>query len=267
MICRIINFVLFVCIIIFSNFIHAQEAEKLFKEDYSKIGFVIQHATLKGSYVSDNSSPTINFVNTFSPQFGFVYNFAQYKNFNFKTGIVAKLFRPSFDIIISNEDLNAGYDYSTELTQFDLSNQYVLSQLIKAEYFYPLSKRLNLVFGVGLSLDIRTGGGNDMLFVGVNDFNTNEYKRILIIDSNEQQITGSNDISLGLNYKAKFGLIQFEFFNNSQLLSYPKTGVYQFVNIKNNQTKTGVYNVKGNYSGFSLIFSPKKGLLVKNIKD
>lgn len=263
MICRIINFLVFVGIIIFSNLIYSQEAERLFKEDYSKIGFILQPAILKGSYVSDNTSPTINFVNTFSPQFGFVYNFAQYKNFNFRTGIVAKVFRPSFDIIISNEDLNAGYDYSNELTQFDLSNQYVLSESIKAEYFYPLSKKINVVLGVGVSLDIRTGGGNDVLFIGVHDFNANEYKRILIIESNEQQITGSNDISLGFNYKAKFGLIQFEIFNNSQLLSYPKTGVYQFVNLKNNQTKTGVYNVKGNYSGFSLTFSPKKQWLKK----
>jgi len=253
--------------IAFSNLIYSQEAERLFKEDYSKIGVVLQPAMLKGAYVSQNTSPTIDFVNTFSPQFGFVYNFAQYKNFNFKTGIIAKGFRPSFDIIISNEDINAGYDYSAELTQFDLSNQYVLSESIKAEYFYSLSNKLNIVLGAGVSLDIRTGGGNDMLFVGVNDFNTNEYKRILIIDSNEQQITGSTDISLGLNYKAKFGLIQFEVFNNSQLLSYPKTGIYQFVNLKNNQTKTGVYNVKGNYSGFSLTFSPKKRWIKKNIKN
>jgi hypothetical protein len=266
MICRIIKFILLFCVTILSNIVYSQEAEKLFNKDYSKIGLVFQPASLNGFYVSDKASPSINFVNSFSPQFGFVYNFAQQKNFNFKTGIIAKLFRPSFDIIISNEDLNAGFDYSNELSQFELSNQYVFSESIEVEYFYPLSKKLNLVLGIGVSLDIRTGGGNDVLFVGVNDFNTNEYKRILIIDSNEQQITGSNDISLGFNYKAKFGLIQLDFFNNSQLLSYPKTGIYQFVNLKNNQTKTGVYNVKGNYSGFSLTFSPKKGLLIKKSK-
>lgn len=258
MICRIINYLFFACIFSFSNLIYSQEAEKLFKNDYSKISLIIQPAKLKGFYVSPNTSPTISFNNTFSFQFGFAYNFAQYKNFNFKTGIIAKVFRPSFDIIISNEDLNAGYDYSNELTQFDLANQYVFSEILGAEYFYPLSDKLNAVLGLGISLDIRTGGGNDLLFVGVNDYNTNEYKRILIIDSNEQQITSSADVSLGLNYKAEFGLIQLTVFNNSQLLSYPKTGVYQFVNLNNNQTKTGVYNVKGNYFGFSLTFSPKK---------
>lgn len=261
MICRIINCLFFIYIFSFSNLVYSQEAEIIFKKEYSKISFIIQPSKLNGFYVSSNNSPTINFNNTYSSQFGFAYNFGQSKNFNFKTGIIAKVFRPSFDIIISKEDLDVGFDYSNQLTQFDLANQYVLSEIIGSEYFYSVSNKLNCVIGIGISLDIRTGGGQDLLFIGVNDFNTDDYKRILIIDSNEQQITGSIDVSFGLNYKSKFGLIQFTVFNNSQLLSYPKTGVYQFVNLSNSQTKTGVYNVKGNYFGFSLSISPKKGWL------
>lgn len=257
---RIINYLFFVCIF-FSNLIYSQEAEKLFKNEYSKISILIQPAKLKGFNVASNTAPIIDFNNTSSIQFGFSYNFAQSKNFNFKTGIVAKGFRPSFDIIISKEDLNFGFDYSNELTQFDLSNQYIISEIFATEYFYPLSKKLNVVIGLGISLDLRTGGGNDLLSVAVYDYNTNEYKDILLIDSIEQQITGSADVSLGLNYKAKFGLIQFTVFNNSQLLSNPKTGVYQFSKLSNNKTSIGVYNVTGNYFGFSLSVSPKKGWL------
>lgn len=258
MICRFLISSLFFFILSFSNLIYSQEAERLFKTDYSKISLIIQPAKLNGFYVSSNSSPTISFNDTFSLQFGLIYNFGQYKNFNFKTGIVAKPFRPFFDIIISNEELNAGYDYSSELTQFDLSNQYVFSEILGAEYFYPLSNKLNVVVGLGVSLDIRTSGGNQLLSVSVYDYNTSEDKTILIIDSNEQQVTGSADLSLGLNYKTKFGLFQFTVFNNSQLLSYAKSGVYQFENLNNNETKTGVYNVKGNYFGLNLAFSPKK---------
>lgn len=261
--CQTISYIIFSYVYIFSSIAYSQEAEKLFKEKYSKISLIVQPAMLKGFYVSPNTSPTISFNNTFSPQFGFAYNFAQYRNFNFRASIVAKEFRPSFDIIISNQDLNAGYDYSGELTQFDLSDQFVLSEGLKVEYYYPISNKFNVLLGLGASLDIRTGGGKDLLSIDVYDFNTNQYKTILTIDSNEQQVTGSLDISLGFNYKTKYGLIQFEVFNNSQLLSYPKIGVYKF-NTSNSNSNMGVYTAKGNYSGVSLTLTPKKGWLSRS---
>lgn len=77
------------------------------------------------------------------------------------------------------------------------------------------------------------------------------------MSSFDEPITISTDFSIGSNYKAKFGLVQIEFFYNSQLLSYPKIGVYEFKNLETS-SKIGTYVVKGNYIGLGLIFSPKR---------
>ena len=79
---------------------YSQEAEKIFHDDYSKLSFVFQPSILKksDSFNRDGSIyPSMNFTNDFSYQFGIYYNFAQYGNFNFKTGIIAKEFIPKFE--------------------------------------------------------------------------------------------------------------------------------------------------------------------------
>lgn len=270
MICtRIIGIVIFMLCI--TTKIYSQTAEKLFGENVSKFSLVLQPSLLKGYDVgpgydeSSDSSPNISFNTIFSAQFGFFYNFYQKNNFNFKAGVIVKTFNPTFDIKISNEDLNAGYDYSENLSGFEIANQFVFSQTVKTEYFIPISNNLNLAVGLGMSLDIRTSGGNDELSALVFDYNQQRERVFFTVNSNEQQVTGSLDVSLGVNYKTNIGLFQIEFFNNSQLLSYPKIGVYEFY-LNNNQTKTGVYTIKGNYNGFALIFTPQKGWLKGNSK-
>ncbi|WP_447636342.1 hypothetical protein [Flavobacterium microcysteis] len=266
---RIITILIFMLCI--NTKIYSQTAEKLFGENLSKFSLVLQPSLLKGydvgpGYdVSSNGSPNISFNTNFSAQFGFFYNFYQKNNFNFKAGVIVKTFNPTFNIKISNEDLNAGYDYSQNLSSFEIANQFIFSQTVKTEYFIPINNNLNFAVGLGMSLDIRTSGGDDELSVIVIDYNEQKGRTFFMVNSTEQQVTGSLDVSLGVNYKTNIGLFQIEFFNNSQLLSYPKEGVYEFY-LDNNQTKTGVYTIKGNYNGLALIFTPKKGWLKGNSK-
>ncbi|MCP1997073.1 hypothetical protein [Flavobacterium sp. HSC-61S13] len=245
----------------------SQTAEKLFGEGCTKFSFVLQPAIHQGYSVGnvyDNStnSPSISFNNPFSIQFGFFYNFYQINDFNFKAGLIAKTFNPTFNIHISEEDWNVGYNYSNELGHFQMASQFVFSQTFKTEYFHNISENLNFVLGLGTSLDLRTSGGNDKLVVSVFDYNQQKERTLFIAESDEQQITGSLDFSVGLNYLTNRGLFQMDVFFNSQLLNYPKQGVYQF-DLDNNETKTGVYTIKGNYAGISLIFTPTKGWLKK----
>ncbi len=266
MICtRIISVLIFILCI--PTKIHSQTAEKLFGENLSKISLVLQPSLLKGYEVGagyEGNSPSISFNKDFSAQFGFFYNFYQKNNFNFKAGVIVKTFKPTFNIKISNEDLNAGYDYSEYLSGFEIANQFIFSQTVKTEYFIPINNNLNFAVGLGMSLDIRTGGGGgDELSAVVFDYSKQKERIFFNVNSTEQQVTGSLDVSLGVNYKTNIGLFQVEFFNNSQLLSYPKTGVYEFY-LDKNQTKTGVYTIKGNYNGLALIFTPRKGWLKRN---
>lgn len=270
MICtRTLIFLLF--IFCFTAKSHGQTAEKLFGEESTKFSFVLQPSLLRGYELGigpervTDKTPGISFNNSFSPQFGFFYNFYQKNNFNFKAGIIAKSFIPTFNLHIPNDILNAGYDYSSGLDHFEMANQFVISETFKTEYFYNITDKLNLVMGLGISLDIRTSGGNDRLTVAVYDYNQETYQTIFSVESDEQQVTGSIDFSLGLNYKTNLGLFQLEFFSNSQLLSYPKQGIYQF-HLNQKEPQTGVYTIKGDYIGLAVIFTPAHGWLKKKAK-
>jgi len=209
MICtRIISVLIFILCI--PTKIYSQTAEKLFGENLSKISLVLQPSLLKGYEVGagyEGNSPSISFNKDFSAQFGFLYNFYQKNNFNFKAGVIVKTFNPTFNIKISNEDLNAGYDYSEYLSGFEIANQFIFSQTVKTEYFIPINNNLNFAVGLGMSLDIRTGGGgDDELSAVVFDYSKQKERIFFNVNSTEQQVTGSLDVSLGVNYKTNIGL-------------------------------------------------------------
>ena len=252
---------------LFFTSVFSQEAEKIYHEKYSKLSLVIQPSKLYGYTVFDTNSPSVEFNETFSAQFGIVYNFAQYKNFNFKTGVIAKMFYPTYDLIVSNDDIDAGYDYTNILTDVNATQQFVISEILKVEYIKPISNKINFVTNIGISLDLRTGGILEKsIKINVNDYNTGNLKTIFIGENKNPQLTGSLDLSIGANFKSKLGLFQLEVFRNSQLLNYAETGTFKFVNLKNTPDKTFDYIVKGNYKGLSLTFSPKKKWLIRKSK-
>jgi len=245
--------------------LYAQEAENLFHEKYSKLSLILQPSILH-DYQYTRTDPGITFNNTNSLQFGFAYNFAQAGNFNFRAGIIAKVFRPTFDINFTDAQAGTSAGNASYLTDFEMSNQFVISETFKTEYHYPITEKINIVAGIGVSLDLRTGGGNESLSVDVINMETEEANTIFTAISTEEQITASIDFSIGANYKTNFGLFQLEIFNNSQLLNSPKDGTFQIYPV-NGEMKQGSYTVNGNYYGLSLTFSPKKGWLKKKTKN
>jgi len=248
-----------------SQNLQAQEAEELFHEKYSKLSLILQPSILKG-YNYTRTDPGITFNNTNSFQFGFAYNFAQSKNFNFRAGVVAKVFRPTFDINMTDEQIGAGPGNASYLTDFEMSNQFVISETFKTEYFYPITKKINLVAGIGVSLDLRTGGDDEILSVDVTNTATGESNTVFASTATEEQITASVDFSIGANYKTNFGLFQLEIFSNNQLLSSPKEGNFK-LHPANGESVQGSYTIHGNYTGLSLTFSPKKSWLKKKAKN
>jgi hypothetical protein len=262
MICQLINSqkvasMLLATFISFFGF--SQEAEKLYHKEYSKLSFVFQPSVLKKSdaWNSDgNNNPSMVFTNDFSYQFGVYYNFAQSGSFNFKTGIIAKEFIPKFDLNINNSELGNG-DYL--LTQFDPYNQFIISIPIKTEYYFKLTKKLNLSVGTGLNLNLITGTNEELITkiaVGQKD--------IFIAKSDSQNsINFSSEISMGLNYKTKFTLFDLSFFINNSLGPDYVTGQYKIYNLNQSADKIGDFIIRNNFYGLSLAVSPKKGWLKK----
>ena len=245
---------------------YSQEAEILYQKEYSKLSFVFQPSILKKSEAANSDGsryPSMEFTNDFSYQFGVYYNFAQYRNFNFKTGLIAKEFIPKFDLNISDSDIGNGEE--NFLTQFDPFSQFILSVPLKAEYFLKLNNKLNLSFGAGINLNIVTGT-NAETSVGVSVGNSTGYfKDVFSLTSEKQNnVNFSSEFSLGLNYKTRFALIDLSFYINNMLHSNYTSGHYQIYNLNQSPDKTGNYEIKNNFYGISLSVSPKKGWLKSN---
>lgn len=245
----------------------AQEAEKPFKEQYSKISFVFQPSILQNSSEAKNndgsSYPSMDFTNDFSYQFGFYYNFLQTGNFNFKTGIIAKEFIPKFDLNISDEDLATGHE--NLLTQFDPYNQFIVSVPIKAEYYIALNDKFNLNVGTGISVGYITGTkGEFTTSVAVGDINNNSRTVFSAYTEKQNNFNLASEFSIGLSYKADFALIDLSGFISRKLNANYVEGNYTFLNLAETEDKTSTFKIKNNFYGLSLSISPKKGWLKKS---
>jgi hypothetical protein len=256
---------LFLVIFFFNIFnIYCQEAEKLYHSTYSKLSLVLQPSLLKANYASNNDGsvyPNMIFRESNSIQFGFYYNFAQSGNFNFKTGIIAKDFSPSFDLNISNEDIGLNTNYL--LTDYKPYSQFIICLPIKTEYLFPVSSKFNLSFGANINLNLITGVNEEIvtrIFVS-NDTDTKDiyYSKT----DSQEKITFSSEISFGVQYKSKYALIQLDAYWTMLNLQTPITGQYNIYNLENSSDVIGNFNVDPNFYGLSLVISPRKGWLKK----
>lgn len=145
-------------VFLFLNNLNAQEAENIYQKQYSKLSFVLQPSFLqKGSGGNDDGStyPSVKFKKDFSYQFGFYYNFAQSKNFNFKTGVIAREFIAKFDLNIDKSEILDGTK-EVYLTDNDIVNQFIISIPFKTEYYLKINPKINAVFGTSVNLNLIT---------------------------------------------------------------------------------------------------------------
>jgi hypothetical protein len=250
---------------LFFNFIYSQEAENIYHKEYSKLSIVFQPSILKKSeaWNRDGSTyPSMEFTNDFSYQFGVYYNFAQSGSFNFKTGIIAKEFIPKFDLNISDSDIGNGEE--NLLTQFDPYNQFIISIPFKTDYYLKLTKKINLTIGAGLNLNLITGTNEETITrIYITDNLGNDNEIFNSYSSNNNSINFSTEISLGLNYKAKFALIDISFYTSSIVAPDYITGDYEIYNLNQSPDKTGDFIINNIFYGLSINVSPKKGWLKK----
>lgn len=250
---------------------NAQEAEKLFHEKYSKFSLVIQPARLEAGsvYNQDNSSyPSIKSKNSRSLQGGFYYNFAQSGRFNFKTGLIFKELSPSFDLNITDEDV--GYGRKEYLEDFVIGEAFILTIPLKADCFIPITPKINIVAGLGVGFGFSTDSNIPYrTSVGVIkkiDANNYEEKTIFISNTNGAKKGFESEISLGLNYKSKFALLQLELFYSQNFWQPIVTGEYTIQNLTISDDKVGQLTVYNNFYGLSLSITPKKKWLVRKSK-
>lgn len=270
MICQLINkksvaSILLATLCFFS--VYSQESEKLYHSKYSKLSFVFQPSFLKSNYAYNSngvSYPSMSFRESKSIQFGFYYNFAQSGNWNFKTGLIAKDFSPSFDLNISNEDV--GLDKNYHLTDYTPYSQFIFCIPLKVEYFLPISTKFNLAFGGNINLNLITGV-NDEVVTKIFVSNETDSKDIFYSKTDSQEkITFSSEISMGVQYKSKYALFQLDAYWTMLNIQTPITGKYYIYNLENSPDVNGDFKIDPNFYGLSLIVSPKKGWISRKTK-
>lgn len=265
MICQLIKttkITLVLFIYFFYNFSKAQEAEKIFKKEYSKLSFIFQPSILEKSRAGNIDGtlyPSMEFIDDFSYQFGVYYNFAQSGNFNFKTGLIAKEFIPKFNLNISDADIGNGLKNS--LTEYDPFNQFMISVPIKADYFFKITDKINLVFGAGLNFSLTTGM-NETITTGVSIIENGNSRQVFFAQSDHQNNYNlSTEFSFGMNYKTKFALIDVSAFVSRTISNNYLRGQYEIFNLVQSPDKVGGFEIFSNFYGLSLNISPKKGWL------
>jgi hypothetical protein len=251
---------------LFSAFCFAQEAENIFKKQYSKLSFVFQPSILQNSEASNNDGstyPSMEFEKDFSFQFGVYYNFAQAGNFNFKTGLIAKEFVPKFELNISDEDIGNGLN--NHLSGFDPYSQFILSIPIKIDYYLPLSTKTNIVFSTGLNFNYITGLNEETITsVSIGYADGGSSKDIFsTYSAGSNNLNLSYELSLGLNYKTNFALFDLSFYVNNTITTDYVYGNYDIYNLTVSPDKSGTFVLKSNFYGLSLNVAPKKGWLKK----
>ena len=167
-----------------------------------------------------------------------------------------------FDLIINKEDI--GFTREYYLDYLEAVNAFAITLPVKTEYFKSITPKLNLVLGAGISVNLYTGGGDVERSVIISE--GDQTKKVFASITTQDQITISTDISAGLQYKAKFALIQLETFYSRNLTPYVATSRYIIYNLENSPDTFGSSTIVGSFYGLTLTVSPKKGWLKRKAK-
>ena len=247
---------------LFLNNLNAQEAENIYHKQYSKLSFVLQPSFLqKGSGGNDDGStyPGVKFKKDFSYQFGFYYNFAQSKNFNFKTGVIAREFIAKFDLNIDKSEILSGTN-EYYLIDYDIVNQFVVSIPFKTEYYLKINPKINAVFGASFNLNLITGENYEINKFGVSVYDESDYQNIFTADIKpSQNFNFSTELSIGFNYKTKYALFDISAYTTGLIAPDYGYATYTIYNLNNSPNKSGTMYFNNNFYGLSLAISPTKG--------
>lgn len=251
-----------VFLFLFLNNLNAQEAENIYHKQYSKLSFVLQPSFLqKGSGGNDDGStyPGVKFKKDFSYQFGFYYNFAQSKNFNFKTGVIAREFISKFDLNIDKSEILSGTE-EYYLIDNDIVNQFVISIPFKTEYYLKINPKINAVFGTSINLNLITGTNYEVNKFGIAVSDQTNHQDIFTADIKpSQNINFSTELSLGFNYKTKHALYELSAYTTGLIAPEYGSARYRIYNLNNSPDKTGTMYFNNVFYGVSLVVTPKKG--------
>jgi hypothetical protein len=228
-------------------------AKELFQKNH-KFGIDIGYNKLYTS--NEYNSLDFNYPNQNAFQLGIEYNFYQYKNFNFKVGLIwrnyalveTKLLKAvDFDPFLKDTKIN-----------ISVSPNHMYKLPLSAEYYLPITN--NTSFSISLGPEIIIYPEDPTLGSGLY---TNENN--IEIGYKEEGFSNKSPFYFGLNTGVSFN-IQTKYFLFKPYVNYhyqPKdlyTNVVTTQNLLQSPNTVSKHIIKGDYLGFGLVITPSKAL-------
>ncbi len=237
----------------------AQDNTLDFLNDYYCIGAFAQY-TVDRAGVVYKQDPNLNYdLLEFSvPQLGIVINRVyQYKNFNFKTGLILKYKLIKEHLLFTKEQ--TGLEYDSELLSSLSSDDKIISIPLISEYVIPLSHRIKWVIGSSFSIGYYRGQeGGSVHIRGVHQNRTSLY--IYYDGYDKNPLFTSAEISTGFYFLFKHFMLQPEI-RYSKSFRDVLTGHYVTENfVTEPHNSSGTFKQSGDYWGISLsVYIKKRG--------
>ncbi len=241
---------LLLIVVFYSNNLEAQNAVNLFN-NYHKWGITVQYNTFSAADVTPTNNDNLNYSVLKSKlyAFGFEYNFYQYNNWNFKTGVQLQWFGDADKLFISQKETVLNFD----IDEWSRSNHDLIVYLpITTEYIFLKKGAVNFSLGGGLALsyyrETNSGRFFDIDNTPIFNADTNNSRNPFYI---------SGHIEASVYFKRKSFLLQTSIIYNKSYKSY-RTGLYEFSNLQMSPNTKGLIIQSGDFIGVSLSVYFKK---------
>jgi len=232
----------------------AQIAENLYK-NYHKWGLIIQYNIFDATNITPTNNPNINYEIFKNKLYalGIVYNFYQYKNWNFKAELQLQWYGHHDGIRILESENIASFDFDREyFTEHDKMGYLPIT----TEYMLLSKGNFGFSFGGGIGLtyywhyDISGSSG-----LAIND--------TVVFEAFEREdyplFYFSSHIQASIYFKREKFMLQTSLVYKKSYTSF-KTGTYEFKNLKASSDINGIFDQSGNFLGISATIYPKKTL-------
>jgi len=205
----------------------------------------------KGVVVQEDPSVNYDLIKYPTAHFGILYNIYQYKNWNFKSGMIfkPKAERKLLNFTKKQTGLNSDIKY-----QFTSSGgDFMTSVPLVAEYIVPISNSIKFSIAPSFSLSWYNdhGGGSGHVRNGAAIYAFDD-------DNSDKPFHASAEISAGFYFLFKHFMLHPEF-RYSKSFKDIKTGYYITENyLTEPHSSKGTYKQTGDYWGLSLSLYLKK---------
>ncbi len=235
-------------IVVFSfGGLRAQTAENLF-EHHHKWGITGQYNIFSAGRVSPTGTPGLDYAIPKNKRFavGAVYNFRQYKNWNFRAGLQLQWLGTERAYFMSKEEIGSPKDFRLG---YAIDQDLVFYMPVTAEYVLHGTDSFSFTLGGGLGLSYFLYFGESSVLSGSGSIG--EKQIFSYFESNKNRFLTSGHVEASVYFKRKSFMLQAALVYKKSFTSF-RTGNYEFTNLEISPNVQGNTDQSGDFWGIAL---------------